>query len=89
MPDITDLTLARLERETYNHNASVSDILRLALKDANGGETSGSTKAIILVFHEDEKTTQIVSYRCGMNRAEELGYMDAAKWESWTKWMRE
>lgn len=86
---VIDLDMQRIEREPDHRKVSVVDLLRLALKDATEGETKGATKAMIIVIEELEEKTEVVRYRCGVSRSEEVAHLEFAKVFAIDRWRME
>jgi hypothetical protein len=86
-----DFHIERLRRNPDNKDVSVRDLLALALADIDRGDFQKPTKAIIVIIDEVEGdgTSTVESYRCGMTRPEELGWLEAAKQHTWKRWTRE
>jgi len=85
---IIDLNMARVEREEDNEKVSVAELLRLALKDVTSGEIANAKRAVILVVREGaDKSWKLESYRCGLNRPEEIGLLTTFVHERVEDWI--
>ncbi len=87
--EAVNLGMERLRRAPDNTKITVEELLALALDDVRKGEYN-ATKAIIVIVDEisDDGSSSVESYRCGMNRAEEMGWLEAAKQHCWRRWMK-
>ncbi len=92
MTEVTDLRLARLERDGNNKKISVEDLLRLALKDVATGRIGDSPQArpvscfLCIVVEESDEVWSTVGYRCGLSRQEEIGLIELYKAQQVRKW---
>lgn len=77
MDDTVDLAVARAERAKHNSEVDAATLLKLALKDIEDGAYNDPKQVIVLVVDHIEGASVLASYRCGMSRVEELGYMYA------------
>lgn len=84
MNEPVNLKLAKLEREADNRNISVEDLLRWALGDVVANKDGGHPDAalIILRLKKDDGTFVNMSYRANLNRMEEIGLLETAKYDS-------
>jgi len=85
---IIDLNMARVEREEDNTKVGAEDLLRLVLKDITSGEIKNVKRAAIVIVREGEDGVwEPVSYRCGLNRSEEIGLLTAHTHQRIADWM--
>lgn len=76
MTDTVDLAVARAERAKHNSEVDGVTLLKLALKDIENGAYNDPKQIIILIVdHSGDDESTLGSYRCGMSRVEEVGYM--------------
>lgn len=91
MSTIEDFHIERLRRETDNKNVTVRDLLAVALADVDRGDYKNPKKAMVIIIDEVEEdgSSTIESYRCGMTQPEEIGWLEAAKQHTWKRWTRD
>lgn len=91
MSTTVDFHIERLRREADNANVSVRDLLSLALADIDDDAYKNPSRAIIIIIDEVEDNGGIAveTYRCGMTRPEELGWLEAAKQHTWARWRKD
>lgn len=88
--NIENFQLARLRKEVDNKNVGVRDLLSVALADIDRGDYKNPKRALIIIIDEIEGdgSSSVEMYRCGMDRAQELGWLEAAKQHTWLRWRR-
>lgn len=87
MTEVADLSVKRAEKETDNRNISVEQSLRWALGDVIAGtvgKDGGRVDACVLVLRvaQPNGTFTNVTYRSNLNRMEELGLLETAKFDA-------
>jgi hypothetical protein len=84
----SDLTAARVRRHENCMATTCEELLALVKDDlANGGFINAKRMAIIVVDEDGKGNQNISAYRCGMNRAEEIGYLEMAKDDRKSDWV--
>jgi hypothetical protein len=80
----------RVRRQTDCEQTTVADLLATISDDVARGEFNNPKRmAIIIVDQQENGNEEISTYRCGMNRAEEIGYFDRAKRDRHLDWSSE
>lgn len=75
----------RLDKKTSSREWTVEDCLEFALDDLKRGETKAN-KCLVLLINEEPDNTSVVPYRSNLNRVEEIGWIEMAKYRSLRRW---
>ena len=82
---VHSLSIARAERENDNTKISVEQLMELVLHHIREGKVGKSEQSkpaaafVCIIIDEPDGTRELESYRCGLGRAEEVGYIELFK----------
>lgn len=81
-----DLSLARLRRENDNTKVSPAELLRLVANEIERGLINPNRMMVITIEPRPDNQSRIDTYRCGVTRAEEIGYLELARHKRMADW---
>jgi len=86
---IADFSLAKIRQEQDCTKLDAGQLLRLAMDDIETGVYQNPAIAIVVLTDKlPDGSQEISSYRCGLNRAEEIGYLHMAIQKALDGWVK-
>ena len=75
---VTDLKLERARRIDCALDMKPDQLIQIVTDDFERGEYKNATAMIVIVIVDEEGDDKVIeSYRCGVDRAQEIGYVQA------------
>jgi hypothetical protein len=87
MTEPIDLALQRKVRAGDNLDMTPDELIRVVLMDLENGDYPHATKCMVMILEtRPDGTMEQFAYRSGLTRSEEIGHLEAWKYERLMSW---